>query len=147
ALDLAVGPAGAKKRADRLRQLLLDIEADAGAAPIGSHRIDVGGQARRLRQRHPVVEIAGAAPAQENRELDLAWLTPQRMSLLDFADQLKLLEGRIECAAARADAACRRDREIEHAATHCPAAGVPLRGCAIGVAPAVAGIVEGAGID
>src|SRR5919204_4839127 len=50
-LDVAVGPAGAGEYADRVRDLLLQVHAHAGAAGIVSHRDDVGGPTGDLGER------------------------------------------------------------------------------------------------
>ena len=69
------------------------------------------------------------------------------MALFDLADQLELPEGRIEIAAAGAYSASRGHRQVEHAAAQRPASLIPFSGRAVGVSPAVAGIVERPGID
>src|SRR4029077_5008070 len=124
-LDVAVGPAGAEKHADAVVELLFEVEADAGAAHIGTHCIDVGRLSGCLRERDGVGEIAGASAAQEAGDLDLAGLAPEFVAFLDLADELELLESWIERIGARADASGRRDGEVEHAATQRPAAGIP----------------------
>jgi hypothetical protein len=66
---------------------------------------------------------------------------------LDFADHLELAEGGIERAAIRAYPACRSCRKVEDAAAHRKAALIPFGRGAVGVTPAIAGVVEGSGID
>jgi hypothetical protein len=66
---------------------------------------------------------------------------------LDFPDQLELMEAGVEINTVGAVPAGRGFRQIEEAAAQRPAALVPLRGCAIGVSPAIGGVVERAGID
>jgi hypothetical protein len=60
---------------------------------MGAYRIDVGRQSRDGRERDGIIEIAGVAAAQIAGDLDLARLAPEVVTPLDFADQLKLLEG------------------------------------------------------
>ena len=97
-LDVAVGPAGAREHADGLRDLLLDIEADTGATLIFAHqrKRETGIGAGCLRQVDRILEASGVTAAEEAGDLDLAGLSPQLVPFLDFADQLKLLEGRVE---------------------------------------------------
>ena len=41
------------------------------------------------------LEAAGIAPAQKTSYFEFAGLSPERVPLLDFTDQLKLVEGRV----------------------------------------------------
>ena len=88
-----------------------------------------------------------AAAVEEAGDLELAGLAPQLVALLDFRDHRVLLKGRVEHAAVGTDAPGGRRRKVEDAGAQGPGALVPLGGRAVGVAPAVAGIIEGAGVD
>src|SRR5690348_11894618 len=140
---MAIGPTSAEECTEGVRHLLLDVDADTGSTRIRAHRVDVGGHSRDLRQRNRVGKFAGTAPAQKASEFDLARLAPQFVTFLDLADHLELLEGRIERVGQGAYTARRRYRKIEHAAAKRPASSVPFRGRAVGVAPAIAGVIEG----
>ena len=147
-LDSAVGPPCAHEDAEVFCHLLLDIEAYARLGVIMvAHQGDVGGLPRQQGQRVRVLEEARAADGEEARHLDLAGLAPQIVAFLDLGDIFKLLEGGIETVGERAVAASGRRRQVEHAGAQRPAPGVPLRGCAVSIAPGVARIVEGAGVD
>ena len=144
---MAVGPAGPEEYAEVLIDLLFNIHADAGPDGIAAHRVDVGRLPGRLRQRHRVGIFAHAATFQVARDLDLAGPAPQLVPLLEFADDFEIGEGRSERVAGRGVATGRPVGKIEDAGPNRPAPGVPLRCGAISVAPAVAGIVEGTGVD
>src|SRR5262249_15023722 len=120
-LDLSVAPSGAREYADRVVDLLLEIDAHAGAAVPGTHRGDVGRLAGRLRERDGVGESAGTAAAEIARDFELAGLAPQLVTFLDFPHRLKLAERRIEGAAERTDTAGGRGGEIEQAGAQGPA--------------------------
>src|SRR5579871_2825174 len=139
-LDAAVGPAGASKHAELFADLLLQIDADPGPAVVDPPRGNVGRHAGRCRKRDGIGEMPGAAAAQITRHFDRAVLAPELVAVLDFADELELLERGIEVAAVRAVAPGRRRREIEYAAAYRPVALVPLGCRAVGEAPAVAGV-------
>src|SRR5262249_24227251 len=146
-LDIAVGPAGAGEPPARVRDLLLQVHADARAAGIASHRRDVGGLTGDLSERDGVLESSRPAAVEEAGDLELAGLAPQVVALLDFRDQRVLLKGLAEDTAVDTDAAGGRRRQVEGAGAQGPGALVPFGGRAVGIAPAVAGIVERAGVD
>src|SRR4029077_19975929 len=146
-LDVAVGPAGAGEYADRFRDLLLQVHADTGAARVVSYRDDVGGLTGDLGERDGVLESSRPAAVDESGDLELAGLAPQFVTFLDFGDHRVLLKGRVEGAAVDTAAAGGSRRQVEQAGAQGLGALVPLAGRAVGVAPAVAGIVERAGVD
>ena len=127
--------------------MLLQVDADTGAAGIAPHGGDVGGLAGDLGERDGVLESSRPAAVEKAGDLELAGLAPQLVALLDFRDHRELLEGRVEDAAVGTVAAGGSRREVEYAAAQGPGALVPLGGRAVGVAPGVAGIVERAGVD
>src|SRR5215831_13299073 len=106
-LDVGVGPAGAGEDPDRVRDLLLQVHADSGAAGIASHRHDVGGLAGNLGERDGVLVSSRPAAVEEAGDLELAGLAPQFVALLDFRDQRVLLKGRVENAAVGTETAGR----------------------------------------
>ena len=92
-------------------------------------------------KRDRVVEASHPAAAEEGGDGDLARLAPQLVASFELDDRLELLELRIEFRTVR------HDRQVEQARAHCPKAPIPFDGCAIGIAPRVRGVIEGAGID
>src|SRR4029077_10221366 len=137
-LDIAVGPAGAGEHRDRVRDLLLQVHADARAAGIASHCGDVGGLTGDLSERDGVLESSRPATVEETGDLELPGLAPQFVALLDFRDQRVLLKGRVEDAAVGTAAAGGSRRQVENAGAPGPRALVPFGGRTVGVAPAVA---------
>src|SRR6478672_11880267 len=121
-LDLAVGPAGAGKHPDRVRDLLFQVDADTGAAGIASHRRDVGGLAGDLGERDSVLKFSCPSAVEEAGDLELAGLTPQLIALLEFGDQRVLLKRRVEDAAVRAVTASGSRRQVEDAGAQGPRA-------------------------
>ena len=101
----------------------------------------------RLAERDGIGKVCGAATAEKAGDLDLAGLPPQLVPLLEFANHLELLEGRIEIETKGTVPVGRRYRQVEDAAANGPAALIPFRCRAIGVAPAVSRVVERSGID
>ena len=91
-LNAPVGPAGAGEHADVLGNLLLQIDAQSGSAPVDAHRVDIGGLPGRLGDCNRIRKFSRPAAAEKARELKLARLAPQFMPFLDFSDQLELLE-------------------------------------------------------
>ena len=146
-LHAAVGPAGTGEHANVLGNLLLQVDAHARPAPVDAHRVDIGGLSGDLGDRNRIREFARPPTAEKARNLELAGLSPQLVPFLDFPDQLELMEAGVEINTVGAVPAGRGFRQIEEAAAQRPAALVPLRGCAIGVSPAIGGVVERAGID
>jgi hypothetical protein len=126
---------------------LFQVHADTRAAGIASHRYDVGGLTGDLGERDGVLESSRPAAVDEAGHLELAGLAPQFVALLDFREHRVLLEGRVEGAAMGTAAARGSLRQVEDAGAQRPGALVPLGGRSVGVAPAVAGIVERAGVD
>ena len=142
------------KHAHRLRHLLLEIEAYAGAVSVGvaQRRQGIaritGKRLARLRKGDSIRKVAGFAVTEKGGDFELARLAPELVPLLDFSDILLLAEGVIETVSGRIHAATgRRRRQIEHAGAQREDALVPLGGSAVGVAPGIARIVERAGID
>src|SRR5499427_10241726 len=125
-LDVGVGPAGAGEDSDRVRDLLLQVHADSGAAGIASHRNDVGGLTGDLGERDGVLVSPRPAAVEEAGDLELAGLAPQFVALLDFRDQRVLLKGRVEDAAVGSVAAGGRRRQVEGAGAQGPGALIPL---------------------
>src|SRR6516225_7958234 len=123
----------ARAKTPKSSEMLFQVEAQSWPAGIGADRVDVAGSADDRRKVYGV--------------LDLSWLSPQRVALLDLADHLKLLEGGIEILAGGAYAAGGCRRQVEYPATQRPAALVPLGSHAVSVVPAITRRVECAGID
>src|SRR5262249_31886002 len=98
-LDVGVDPAGTGEHPDRVRDLLLQVHADSGAAGIASHRNDVGRLTGDLGERDGVLVSSLPAAVNEAGDLELARLAPPFVALLDFRDQRVLLKGRVEDAA------------------------------------------------
>ena len=111
-LDVAVGPAGAGEHADGFIDLLLQIEAHTGAALIDAHerKGEAGIGAGCLRQADRIREASRITAADEPSDLQLARLSPQLVPFLDFADQLKLAECRVETVGRRVERAAGRGR-------------------------------------
>jgi hypothetical protein len=65
----------------------------------------MGGLTSGLGERNGVRKVSGATTAQKAGDLDLAGLPSQLVSFLDFPDQLKLVEGRIQTVGGGAYAA------------------------------------------
>src|SRR6185503_13646990 len=105
--DVTVDPAGAGKHAYRVGELLFQIEAHAGPAGVGAHRVDVGGLPGDRRERDGVGEMPGIAAADKAGDLYLARLTPQIVALFDLTHQLELPERRVKITAPWALAAGR----------------------------------------
>src|SRR5262249_56639477 len=125
-LDVAVGPAGAGEHPDRVRDLLLQVHADPGAAGIASHRDDVGGLTGDLGERDGVLESSRPPAVAEAGDLELAGLAPQFVALLDFRDHRVLLKGRVEGAAVESAAAGGGRRQVADARAPGPGPLVPL---------------------
>src|SRR5215475_11737184 len=139
--DIAVGDAGTQEKAKVRGQLLLDVEADAGAGRKATYCRNVGGSTDDLRQLDRITKSTVVAACQESGEGDLAGLAPQFVAVLDFSEPLVLSKGRIEISAAW------NNRHIEEAAADGPVALVPFDGRAVIVAPGVACVVERAGVN
>src|SRR6516164_8807968 len=137
----------ARAKTPKSSEMLFQVEAQSWPAGIVADRVDVGESADDRRKVYGVLELACAAATEKARDLDLSWLSPQRVALLDLADHLKLLEGGIEILAGGAYAAGGCRRQVEYPATQRPAALVPLGGHAVSVVPAITRRVECAGID
>jgi len=120
---------------------LLEVDADAAAAAILTHRGDIGGFTGELRQLDCIRKAPHAPTRQEPRHGNLAGLSPEFMPVFNLSDPLELPELRVELGAVR------NDRQIEHAAAQRPGAQIPFGGCAERIAPGFRGVVEGAGID
>ena len=101
---------------------MLDIHADAATALILADGSDIRRAARHRSQHNRILETPHAASTQEAGDRDLAGVTTQVVSTLDFADPLEFLERRIELNAGR------DDREIEYPAAQGPVSVIPLRG-------------------
>src|SRR5262249_40807027 len=97
--------------------------------------------------RNRVCELSCAPAAEEAGELELAGLSPELVPFLDFSDQLELLEAGVEIKSIGAIPASRGFREVENSAAQRPAALIPLRGRTVSVSPAIARVIERAGID
>ncbi len=98
-LDVAVGPACAGEHTPILRNLLLQIEAHARPAGVHAHGVDIGGLTGRQREINGILEASRPPAVEKAGDLQLARLPPQLVPFLDFADQLELIEGRVETVA------------------------------------------------
>ena len=74
-------------------------------------------------------------------------MSPQLVPFLDLSHQLELMEAGVEINAVGTDPAGWGFRQVEEAAAQRPAALIPLGCRAVGVSPAVGGVVERAVLD
>src|SRR5205085_2982842 len=135
-LDIAPGQPSAGEEAQVRGELLLQVEADPGAAAIVAHRGNVRGLPRQLCQPYGILEATHASASQEAGDCELAGLPSKLITPLDLADPLHLLEPGVQLGTVG------HDREIEQAGAQRPAALVPFR-CRVGGEPhGIGGVVE-----
>jgi hypothetical protein len=107
----AVGPPSAGEQPHSFRDLLLEVDAQARSAGVLAHRRErvASVKARGLGEVDGLLEIPHPSADQKAGDLEFARLTPKLMPFLDFSNQLKLLEGRVQAVGGAATGAALRD--------------------------------------
>src|SRR5262249_47211449 len=105
--DIVGGESGASEEAKVRQKLLLDIEANPAATGVAADGRDVGRLPGYRSQLRGILGATHTAPAQKSTHLDFARLSPEIMAPLDFEDQLKLAETRVQ------NRAVGRSREVK----------------------------------